>query len=361
MMYHRNNSKGVNCGSVPIGGGAPISIQSMTNTDTRDVQATLRQIGELEEAGCQIIRCAIPDMEAAQAFGEIKKRCTLPMVADIHFDYRLAVAAIKNGADKVRINPGNIGDTERIRAVVAAAKEHQIPIRVGVNAGSLEKDILKKYQGVTAEGIVESALQNIQTLEEMDFEDMVVSVKASDVVLSYESHLLLAEKIPYPIHVGITEAGTADSGKVKSAIGIGAILLAGIGDTMRVSLTGNPVNEVLFAKEILKSLKLTKGGIHFVSCPTCGRCTVDLETMARRVEGELQSIEKERDSLGLKPLTVAVMGCEVNGPGEAKSADIGVACGRGKGVIFKQGIILETVKEEEIVARLLRYIREETL
>lgn len=358
-MYNRVNNKLINCGGVAIGGGAPISIQSMTNTDTRDVQGTLRQIQELSQAGCQIVRCAIPDMEAARAFGEIRKKCDIPMVADIHFDYRLAVSAIKNGADKVRINPGNIGDADRIKAVVSAAKERKIPIRVGVNAGSLEKDILEKHKGITAEGIVESALRNIRILEEMDFTDIVVSVKSSDVVLSYKAHQLISEKIQYPMHVGITEAGTVDSGKVKSAVGIGAILLAGIGDTIRVSLTGNPINEVLFAKEILKSLKLRDWGINFVSCPTCGRCTVDLENIARKIEDELKVIEKERDSLGLKPITVAVMGCEVNGPGEAKSADVGVACGRGKGILFKKGVILKTVREEDISEELVRCIRRE--
>lgn len=360
-MHRRENSRKVNCGGVPIGGGSPISIQSMTNTDTRDVQATLKQIEALSEAGCQIIRCAIPDMEAAEAFGQIKKQCKIPMVADIHFDYRLAVKAIENGADKVRINPGNIGDNERIKAVVLAAKERGIPIRVGVNAGSLEKDIIEKYKGITPEGIVESAIRNVELIETMNFEDIVISIKSSDVELSYRAHMLMAEKLGYPLHVGITEAGTVNSGKVKSAIGIGAILLAGLGDTIRVSLTGNPINEVLFAKEILNALHLRKSGINFVSCPTCGRCTVDLEHIANQIEKELIGVEKERERKGLKQITVAVMGCEVNGPGEARGADIGVACGKGKGLLFKDGEIIKTVTEEAIPKELIRCIREELI
>lgn len=352
-------SRKVFCGEVQIGGNAPISIQSMTNTDTRNVKATINQIQQLQEAGCDIVRCAIPDMEAADAFGEIRKQVNIPLVADIHFDYRLAIKAIENGADKIRINPGNIGEETRVKAVVDAAKERKIPIRIGVNSGSLEKDILAKYQGVTAEGLAESVLRNIALLEKMDFQDIVVSLKASDIRLNYSAHMLIASKTEYPLHIGITEAGTIESGKVKSAIGIGSLLIAGIGDTMRVSLTGDPVKEVYFAKEILKSLDLRKGVIHFVSCPTCGRCRVNLAQIATEIETALKPIEEERQKNGLPNLTIAVMGCEVNGPGEAKEADFGVACGKGKGIIFKKGQIIDTVEESEIVNKLIGYLDQE--
>ena len=346
----------VDCGGVIIGGGASISIQSMTNVDTRDVKACLEQIKRLIEAGCQIVRLAVPDMDSALAFGEIKKQSKVPLVADIHFDYRLAVAAIENGADKVRINPGNIGSLENVRTVVQAAKWRKIPIRIGVNSGSLEKDILQKYNGVTAEGLAESALRNIKLVEEMDFDQIVVSLKASNVKLNYRAHKLVASMTNHPIHIGITEAGTLNSGSLKSAIGIGALLLEGIGDTMRVSLTGDPVKEILLAKEILEAVGLRGGGINLVSCPTCGRTKVDLEKIALEIENKLKRIKVQREEKGLPMLTVAVMGCAVNGPGEARESDVGVACGDGKGVLFKRGEIIKTVKEEEIVAELLKAI-----
>ncbi len=352
-------SRQVSCGGVAIGGGAPISIQSMTNTDTRNVSETVRQIERLTDAGCDIVRCAIPDMEAADAFGEIKKLAKVPLVADIHFDYRLAVAAIKNGADKVRINPGNIGSRERVKAVVDAAKERQIPIRIGVNSGSLEKEILEKYKGVTAEGLAESALKNIKLIEDMDFSDIVLSLKSSDVRLNYQAHKLVFEKMNYPLHIGITEAGTTESGKAKSAIGIGSLLLSGIGDTIRVSLTGDPVNEVFFAAEILKALDLKSSSIQFISCPTCGRCSVDLAKITAEVETALKPVEDRMRQNNIPSFSVAVMGCEVNGPGEARGADFGVACGKGKGLIFQNGKIVKTVPEEEIAKELILYIKQE--
>jgi len=301
-------SRQVSCGGVLIGGGAPISIQSMTNTDTRNAAETVRQIERLADAGCDIVRCAIPDMEAADAFGQIKKLVKVPLVADIHFDYRLAVAAIKNGADKVRINPGNIGSRDRVKAVVDAAKERQIPIRIGVNSGSLEKEIVEKYQGFTAGGLAEAAQKNIELIEDMGFSDMVLSLKSSDVRLNYQAHKLVFEKLDYPLHIGITEAGTMESGKAKSAIGIGALLLEGIGDTIRVSLTGDPVNEVFFAAEILKALDLKKSSIQFISCPTCGRCGVDLAKITEEVETALKSVEDRMRQNNIPSFSVAVMG-----------------------------------------------------
>lgn len=348
--------KSVRCGNVIIGGGAPISIQSMTNVDTRDVKNVTNQIKALEEAGCEIVRLAIPDMEAADALLQIKKNVKVPIVADIHFDYRLAVAAIKNGVDKVRINPGNIGSIDRVKSVVEAAKERQIPIRVGVNSGSLEKDILEKNGGVTSGGMVESALRNVKLLEDMDFEDIVISLKASDVRLNYEAHKLIFGQTQHPLHIGITESGTVNSGRLKSAIGIGGLLLAGIGDTMRVSLTGDPVKEVYFARDILKSIGIRPSGINLVSCPTCGRTKVNLEKIALQVEDAVKKIEPQREAMGLAPITVAIMGCIVNGPGEAKEADFGVAGGDGKGVIFAKGEIIKTVAETEIVEELLALI-----
>lgn len=349
-------TKKVNCGDVAIGGGAPISIQSMTNTDTRNVSATLDQISRLQEAGCQIVRLAVPDLEAAEAFGRIKKAAKVPLVADIHFDYRLALESIRQGADKIRINPGNIGDRDRVLQVVRAAAERQIPIRIGVNSGSLEKDLLEKYQGVSAQGLADSALRNVRMVEEMGFDDIVVSLKASNVRLNQEAHQLVAASTDHPLHIGITESGTVTSGRIKSAIGIGALLLAGIGDTMRVSLTGDPVSEVLLAKEILQVVGLRGSGINLVSCPTCGRTQVDLEKIAREVEEKSKRIALDREEKGLPSLTVAVMGCAVNGPGEARSADVGVACGTGKGVLFKRGEIIKTVSEEDIVAELLKAV-----
>jgi (E)-4-hydroxy-3-methylbut-2-enyl-diphosphate synthase len=349
-------TKKVFCGDVAIGGGAPVSIQSMTNTDTRDVPATLDQIRRLKEAGCQIVRLAVPDLEAAEAFGRIKKSAGLPLVADIHFDYRLALESIRQGADKIRINPGNIGERDRVLQVVQAAAERQIPIRIGVNSGSLEKDLLEKYQGVSAEGLAESALRNVRMVEEMGFEDIVVSLKASNVRLNQEAHQLVSASTDHPLHIGITESGTVTSGRIKSAIGIGALLLAGIGDTLRVSLTGDPVSEVLLAKEILQVVGLRGSGINLVSCPTCGRTQVDLEKIAGEVEEKSKQIALDREEKGLPSLTVAVMGCAVNGPGEARSADVGVACGTGKGVLFKRGEIIKTVSEEDIVAELLKAV-----
>ena len=349
-------TKKVYCGDVAIGGGAPISIQSMTNTDTRNGLATLDQISRLQEAGCQIVRLAVPDLEAAEAFGRIKKAAKVPLVADIHFDYRLALESIRQGADKIRINPGNIGDRDRVLQVVRAAAERQSPIRIGVNSGSLEKDLLEKYQGVSAQGLADSALRNVRMVEEMGFDDIVVSLKASNVRLNQDAHQLVAASTDHPLHIGITESGTVTSGRIKSAIGIGALLLAGIGDTMRVSLTGDPVSEVLLAKEILQVVGLRGSGINLVSCPTCGRTQVDLEKIAREVEEKSKRIALDREEKGLPSLTVAVMGCAVNGPGEARSADVGVACGTGKGVLFKRGEIIKTVSEEDIVAELLKAV-----
>jgi len=342
--------KSVKCGNVVIGGGNPVSIQSMTNVDSRDEKALLSQIRQLQDAGCEIVRIAIPDMEAAETLARIKPQTDLPLVADIHFDYRLAIAAIEAGADKIRINPGNIGSDERVQAVVEAAKAKNIPIRIGVNSGSLEKDIVEKNGGVTAAGLAESALRNVKRIEDMGYDNLVVSLKSSDVKMNYEAHKLVAEQTDHPIHIGITEAGTLARGKVKSAVGIGALLLDGIGDTMRVSLTADPVEEVYFAKEILESMGLRQPKVNLVSCPTCGRTKVDLQHLAEEVDRRLADAD-------VKPgLKVAVMGCVVNGPGEAKEADFGVAGGDGKGVIFAKGEILKTVKEEEIVDELIKTI-----
>ena len=322
-------TKTVKIGSKVIGGGNPILIQSMTNTKTEDIAATVAQINKLAAAGCDIIRCAVPTMEAAEALTEIKKQVEIPVVADIHFDYRLAIAAIEHGADKIRINPGNIGSRERVQAVVDAAKERQIPIRVGVNSGSLEKDLVEKYHGVTAEGIVESALDKVKMIEDMGYDNLVISIKSSDVMMCVKAHELIAEKTDHPLHVGITEAGTIISGNIKSAIGLGLILHQGIGDTIRVSLTGDPLEEIKSAKLILKTLGLRKGGIEVVSCPTCGRTRIDLIGLANQVENMVADIPLD--------IKVAVMGCVVNGPGEAKEADIGIAGGIGEGLIIKHG------------------------
>ena len=343
-------SKQVKCRNVLIGGGAPISIQSMTNVDSRDEAALLAQIGRLEAAGCDIVRIAIPDMEAAWTLKKIRPQVELPLVADIHFDYRLAIAAIEAGADKIRINPGNIGSRERVKAVADAAKERAIPIRIGVNSGSLEKDILEKNGGVTAEGLAESALRNVQIIEDMGYGNLVVSLKSSDVLMNYKAHKLVAERTEHPIHIGITEAGTLKRGKVKSAVGIGALLLDGIGDTLRVSLTADPVEEVYYAQEILEAVGLRKPKVNLVSCPTCGRTKVDLQALAEEVDRRLAEAD-------IRPgLKVAVMGCVVNGPGEAKEADFGVAGGDGKGVIFAKGEILKTVEEKDIVNELMNAI-----
>ena len=339
----RNETKVIQIGTVKIGGGNPVAIQSMTNTKTEDVAATVAQILTLEKAGCEIIRCAVPTMEAAQALKEIKKQIHIPLVADIHFDYRLAIAAIENGADKIRINPGNIGSEDRVRAVVEKAKEYHIPIRVGVNSGSLEKELVEKYHGVTAEGIVESALDKVHMIENMGYDNLVVSIKSSDVLMCARAHELISEQCIYPLHVGITESGTLYSGNLKSAVGLGIILYQGIGDTIRVSLTGDPLEEIKSAKRILKTLGLRKGGIEVVSCPTCGRTKIDLIGLANQVE----TMAGEFPDLDIK---VAVMGCVVNGPGEAKEADIGIAGGIGEGLLIKKGEIIKKVKEEELLS-----------
>lgn len=339
-MY-RNNTKVIRIGNKVIGGGNPIMIQSMTNTKTEDVEATVKQIQELEEVGCDIIRCAVPTMEAAKAIAEIKKHISIPLVADIHFDYTLAIAAIENGADKIRINPGNIGDIEKVRAVVNAAKAKNIPIRVGVNSGSLEKDILEKFGKVTAEGIVESALDKVKMIEDLGYDNLVISIKSSDVMMCVKAHELIAEKTDYPLHVGITESGTVTSGNIKSALGLGLILNQGIGDTIRVSLTGEPVEEIRSAKLILKTLGLKKGGISVVSCPTCGRTQIDLIGLAEKVETMVSKYDLD--------IKVAVMGCVVNGPGEAREADIGIAGGKGEGLLIKKGEIIKKVPEEELL------------
>lgn len=357
-------TKQVNCGGVAIGGGAPITIQSMTNVDSRDEKALLEQIARLEDAGCQIIRMAVPDRESAEVLGRVKKKIHIPMVADIHFDYRLAIASIEAGADKVRINPGNIGSRDRVKAVVDAARQRQIPIRVGVNSGSLEEDILQRCGGVTAEGLAESALRNLQRIEDMGYDNLVVSLKSSNVRMNYEAHKILAAATDHPMHIGITEAGTPGRGKVKSAVGIGGLLLAGIGDTVRVSLTADPVEEVYFAKEILRSLGLRKSAVNLVSCPTCGRTKINLEALASEIERQLDHLETLRNTdaaaAGRTPrsLTVAVMGCAVNGPGEAREADFGVAGGDGKGLLFAKGEIIGSVPEDEIVPALMKLIEE---
>ncbi|MBO6112043.1 MAG: flavodoxin-dependent (E)-4-hydroxy-3-methylbut-2-enyl-diphosphate synthase [Lachnospiraceae bacterium] len=342
---HRETTKVIHIGDRVIGGGNPILIQSMTNTKTADVKATVEQIKRLEEAGCEIIRCTVPDEQAAQSLKEIKKNISIPLVADIHFDYRMAIAAIENGADKIRINPGNIGGREKLTRVVKKAKERSIPIRVGVNSGSLEKALIEKYGGVTAEGIVESALDKVRMIEDCDYDNIVISIKSSDVLMCVRSHELIALKTRYPLHVGITEAGTVFSGNIKSGVGLGIILYEGIGDTVRVSLTGDPAEEIRSAKLILGTLGLRKRGVELVSCPTCGRTRIDLIGLADRVERLLMKY----DDLDIK---VAVMGCAVNGPGEAREADIGVAGGDGEGLIFRKGEVIRKVREEEILGAL---------
>ena len=365
VMY-REHTKTIKIGNQVIGGGHPVLIQSMTNTKTEDVAATVAQILTLEKAGCQIIRCAVPTMEAARALGEIKKQIHIPLVADIHFDYKLAIAAMENGADKIRINPGNIGSRERIQAVVDVAKERinpgnigdksrvravvkackfkNIPIRIGVNSGSLEKELVEKYHGVTAEGLVESALDKVKIIEDMGYDQLVISIKSSDVLMCAKAHELIAQKTDYPLHVGITEAGTLFSGNIKSAVGLGIILYQGIGDTIRVSLTGDPSEEVKSAKRILKTLGLRNGGIEVVSCPTCGRTQIDLIGLANKVEDMVQDIPLD--------IKVAVMGCVVNGPGEAKEADIGIAGGKGVGLLIKKGEIIKKVPEDQLLETL---------
>lgn len=344
-MRERHKTRTVRIGDVAIGGENPIRIQSMCNTKTENVEATVAQIRALAAAGCEIIRVAVPNEAAALALKDIRRQIKLPLVADIHFDYRLALAAMENGADKIRINPGNIGEDWKLREVVNAAKERNIPIRVGVNSGSLEKEILKKYGGVTAEGIVESALEKVGRIEELDYENLVISIKSSDVLMCIKAHELLAAKTDYPLHIGITEAGTLLRGTVKSAVGLGVILYEGIGDTIRVSLTGDPLEEIKAAREILKSLGLRKGGVEVVSCPTCGRTEIDLIGLANQVEG---LVERYSDL----DVRVAVMGCVVNGPGEAREADFGVAGGKGAGVLIRKGEVIRTMPESELLPAL---------
>lgn len=340
----RKQTREITIGNKAIGGKNPILIQSMTNTRTEDIKGTIAQIQRLTAAGCEIIRCAVPTMEAAEALAEIKKGITIPLVADIHFDYRLAIAAMEHGADKIRINPGNIGSGERIRAVIDVAKERNIPIRIGVNSGSLEKELVEKYHGVTAQGIVESALDKVHMVENLGYDNLVISIKSSDVLMCVRAHELIAERTDYPLHVGITESGTITSGNIKSALGLGLILSQGIGDTIRVSLTGDPLEEIKSAKIILRTLGLRKGGIEVVSCPTCGRTQIDLISLANQVENMVSDIPLD--------LKVAVMGCVVNGPGEAREADIGIAGGIGEGLIIKHGEIIKKVKEEELLLAL---------
>ena len=341
-MAERKSTREVRIGDVVIGGNHPIAIQSMTNTKTQDVEATVAQILQLERAGCQIIRSTVPDMEAAKALQEIKKQIHIPLVADIHFDYRLAIAAMENGADKIRINPGNIGSAERVKAVVDCARERNIPIRVGVNSGSLEKELVEKYHGVTAEGIVESALDKVKMIEDFGYDNLVISIKSSDVMMCVKAHELIVAKTDYPLHVGITESGTLISGNIKSAVGLGIMLNEGVGHTIRVSLTGDPLEEIKSAKLILKTLGLRKGGIEVVSCPTCGRTRIDLIGLANKVENLVQNYDLD--------IKVAVMGCVVNGPGEAREADIGVAGGIGEGLLIKKGEIVKKVPEDQLLA-----------
>ncbi|HHX59620.1 MAG TPA: flavodoxin-dependent (E)-4-hydroxy-3-methylbut-2-enyl-diphosphate synthase [Epulopiscium sp.] len=348
IRFERRDTKGVMVGDIMIGSKAPIIIQSMTNTDTKNIEQTVAQINALTKAGCEIVRVTVPDMPSAMAISKIKEQISIPLVADIHFDYRLALASIENGIDKLRINPGNIGDTSRVKEVVNAAKEKGIPIRIGVNGGSLEKELLAKYGGVTPEALVESASRHVDILEKLDFQDIIVSMKASNVPLCTKAYELFSEKYNYPVHVGITEAGTLYGGTIKSAVGLGAILSQGIGDTIRVSLTTDPVEEIKCARQILQALGIRTFGVEIISCPTCGRTKVDLIPLAEQVERLTAHIEKH--------ITIAVMGCAVNGPGEAREADIGIAGGNGVGLIFKKGEIIKKVKEEELLDELMKEI-----
>lgn len=335
-------------GNVPIGGGAPCSVQSMCSTDTRNVAATLEQIGRLAEAGCEIVRCAVPDMDAAQALAAIKSGSPMPVIADIHFDYKLALQALESGVDGLRLNPGNIGERWKVAEVVKAAAERQIPIRIGVNGGSLEKELLVKYGHPTPEAMVESALGHVRILEDLNYREIKISIKVSDVLRTLEAYRLLSDAVDYPLHIGVTEAGTVFSGTIKSSVGLGILLHQGIGDTMRVSLTGDPVHEVRVAYDILKSLGIRQRGINFVSCPTCGRCQIDLIPVAEEVERRLAFLDKN--------ITVAVMGCSVNGPGEAREADFGIAGGRGEGLLFKHGEILRKVPQDKLADALIEEV-----
>ena len=347
--FIRNKTRRVNVGSLEIGGGAPIAIQSMTKTKTADIESTVRQIHQLEDEGCEIIRCAVPDARSAEAIAEIKKRIHIPLVADIHFDYKLALKSIEGGADKIRINPGNIGSIERIHQVLRMAKKRNVSIRIGINSGSLEKDLLEKYGHVCAEAMLESAMRHVEICQDFGFDAIVLSLKASDVQLMIDSYRLIAQKVDFPLHLGVTEAGTYRTGVIKSAIGIGALLADGIGDTLRVSLTGDPRLEAQTGLQILKSLNLRDSGINIVSCPTCGRVQVDLFSIVNEVEEKISKIQKN--------LTVAIMGCVVNGPGEAKEADLGVACGKGSALLFRRGEIVRKIKEDEISQTLLDEIQ----
>jgi (E)-4-hydroxy-3-methylbut-2-enyl-diphosphate synthase len=346
----RKKTRRIRIGSVEIGDNNPIAIQSMTNTHTQNVKATIEQIKALEEAGCHIVRVAVPDMEAAAAIAEIKKAIGIPLVADIHFDYRLAIEAIKNGVDKIRINPGNIGDIDRVKKVVETAKAYEIPIRVGVNSGSVERELLAKYGGPTAAALVESALSKVRILEELNYNNIVISIKSSDVLLSIDSYIKIAEQTDYPLHLGITEAGTKYTGTVKSAVGLGTLLYMGIGDTIRVSLTDHPIEEIGAAKEILKSLKLIEGGIEIISCPTCGRTNVNLIEVAEQLEKAVKNIVTKR------PIKVAVMGCAVNGPGEAREADVGIAGGKGEFLLFVKGEVVKKIPQSNAIEELINFL-----
>lgn len=348
MSYERRLSREVSVGSLKIGGNNPISIQSMTNTDTRDAKATIEQIKRLEEVGCDVVRVAVPDMEAAKNIGEIKKNVNIPVIADIHFDHRLALEAIDQGIDGVRINPGNIGSIEKVKMVVNKCKEKNLKIRIGVNGGSLEKELLEKYGSATAEALVESALGHVKILEDLDFCNIVISLKSSDIYKTIAAYELISKKVDYPLHIGITESGSVKKGTIKSSIGVGALLLKGIGDTIRISLTGDPTEEVIVGKEILRSLDLLNDKIKVISCPTCGRCNIDLISVVNEVEEKINKVDKD--------MTVAIMGCAVNGPGEAKEADIGIAGGKGEGLLFKKGEIIRKIKGDNLVEELLNEI-----
>ena len=349
-LRKRRRTRRISIGPVPIGGGAPVTVQSMTKTDTRDVRATVRQIKALERAGCEIIRVAVPDMEAAEAIGGIKRRIAIPLVADIHFNWRLALEAIRQGADGLRINPGNIGARWKLKEVVTAAKEHGVPVRIGVNSGSLEREVLRRYGRPTPEALVESAARHIEMLEGMGFGMIKVSLKGSDVMLTVDAYRCFSERFDYPLHIGITEAGPPPAGIAKSAAGIAILLAEGIGDTVRVSLTAPPREEVAVAYEILRSLGLRQRGVNIISCPTCGRCDINITRIAREVEKNLKDLST--------PLTVAVMGCVVNGPGEAREADFGIAGGKGKGIVFRHGRVIKRAREEDLVETLMELIRE---
>ena len=344
----RRTTRQISLGTVKVGGGSPITVQSMTKTDTRDIQATVEEIKRLELAGCDMVRLAVPDMDAARALGAIKNQVAIPIISDIHFDYRLALEAIGQGVDAIRVNPGNIGSRAKIKAVVDAVKERNIPIRIGVNSGSLEKDILKKFGSPTAEALAESALRHVRILEDMDFRDIKISVKSTDVMKMIESYRIIAEKTDYPLHLGVTEAGTIKMGTIKSSVGIGTLLAEGIGDTIRVSLTGDPVEEVSVGIDILRSVGLRKIGVEIVSCPGCGRLEIDLMKLVREAELRISNIDLVR------PVKVAILGCVVNGPGEASEADIGIAGGRGKGMLYKEGRLVRSFKESQLVDELVK-------